>query len=224
MRPSKWRVPVAVTAFACILGTSLQTGPALAHEYAHGLPTVVDVSPRAVATTDFITDNDAVTLTATGFLPGEEVRLDIASTPSGIEAIHDRKRARPDGTVTFRIGGSPGRPTNAYAGGYQAEITSKQSMAEGYLSESFSVLPVIPADGTHAGSETGGAHTGGGTNGATPPIGRIGPRASNGLHIPPGPGFSVIGVGLSMLALIFTSAATAVVARRSQKSMTHDRP
>ncbi|SDS72558.1 hypothetical protein SAMN04489751_2697 [Brevibacterium sandarakinum] len=215
MRPSKWRIPVAVTASACILGTGLQADPALAHEYEDGLPTVIDVSPRAVATTDFITDNDAVTLTATGFLPGEKVRLDIASTPTGIEAIHDRKRARADGTVTFPIGGSPGRPTNTYAGGYQAEITSEQSMAEGYLSESFSVLPVIPADGTHAGTETGGA---------TPPIGRIGPRANNGLHIPPGPGFSVIGVGLSLLALIFTSAATAVVARRSQKSTTHDRP
>lgn len=205
---------MAVTASVCILGTILQPCPAVADEYADGVPTIVDVSPRAVATTDFVTDNDAVTVTATGFLPGEEVRLDIVSTPTGIEAIHDRKRARADGTVTFPIGGSPGRPTNAYAGGYQAEITSEQSMDEEYLSESFSVLPIIPATG---------ADTGAGTGGATTPIGSIGPRTRNGIQVPPGPGFSVIGVGLSMLALIFTSAATAVVTRRSRKSMTDDR-
>lgn len=217
MRPSRWRTPLAVTAAACILGTTLQPGPAVADEFADGVPSVVDISPRAVATTDFITGNDAVTITATGFLPGEEVRLDIVSTPVGVEAIHDRKRARADGTVAFPIGGSPGRPINTYAGGYQAEITAEQSMDEAYLSESFSVLPVIPA----AGTDTGIADTGAGD--ATSPVGSIAPQARNSLQVPPSPGFSVVGVGLSMLTLVFTSAATAVVARRSQRSMTDDR-
>lgn len=212
MRPSRWRTPLAVTAAACILGTTLQPGPAVADEFADGVPSVVDISPRAVATTDFITGNDAVTITATGFLPGEEVRLDIVSTPVGVEAIHDRKRARADGTVAFPIGGSPGRPINTYAGGYQAEITAEQSMDEAYLSESFSVLPVIPA----AGADTGAGES-------TSPLGSIGPQSRSGLQVPPSPGFSVVGVGLSMLTLVFTSAATAVVARRSQRSMTDDR-
>lgn len=214
MRASRWRTPLAVTAAACILGTTLLPGPAVADEYADGVPTVVDIRPRAVATTDFITDNDAVTITATGFLPGEEVQLDIVSTPPGVEAIHDRRRARADGTVAFAIGGSPGRPINTYAGGYQAEVTSEQSMDEEYLSESFSVLPVIPASG---------ADTGAGTGGATTRMGSIGPFARNGLHVSPSPGLSVVGVGLSLLTLIFTSAATGVVARRTQKSATDDR-
>ncbi|WP_193078522.1 hypothetical protein [Brevibacterium aurantiacum] len=214
MRASRWRTPLAVTAAACILGTTLLPGPAVADEYADGVPTVVDIRPRAVATTDFITDNDAVTITATGFLPGEEVQLDIVSTPPGVEAIHDRRRARADGTVAFAIGGSPGRPINTYAGGYQAEVTSEQSMDEEYLSESFSVLPVIPASG---------ADTGAGTGGATTRMGSIGPFARNGLQVSPSPGLSVVGVGLSLLTLIFTSAATGVVARRTQKSATDDR-
>ena len=214
MRPSLWRATLAVTASASILGTLLLPGPTLANEYVGGVPAIVDISPRAVATTDFIAHDDAVTLTAAGFLPGEEVRLDIVSTPRGVQAIHDSKRARADGTVTFPIGGSRGRPTNSYAGGYQAKITSEQSMDDGHLSDSFSVLPVIP---------TAGADTGAGNGGATSPIGSIGPRTTNGIHVPPGPGFSTIGVGLSMLALVFTSAATAVVARRSQKSRTDDR-
>ncbi|WP_193073202.1 MULTISPECIES: hypothetical protein [unclassified Brevibacterium] len=214
MRASRWRTPLAVTAAACILGTTLLPGPAVADEYADGVPTVVDIRPRAVATTDFITDNDAVTITATGFLPGEEVQLDIVSTPPGVEAIHDRRRARADGTVAFAIGGSPGRPINTYAGGYQAEVTSEQSMDEEHLSESFSVLPVIPASG---------ADTGAGTGGATTRMGSIGPFARNGLQVSPSPGLSVVGVGLSLLTLIFTSAATGVVARRTQKSATDDR-
>lgn len=214
MRASRWRTPLAVTAAACILGTTLLPGPAVADEYADGVPTVVDIRPRAVATTDFITDNDAVTITATGFLPGEEVQLDIVSTPPGVEAIHDRRRARADGTVAFAIGGSPGRPINTYAGGYQAEVTSEQSMDEEHLSESFSVLPVIPASG---------ADTGAGTGGATTRMGNIGPFARNGLQVSPSPGLSVVGVGLSLLTLIFTSAATGVVARRTQKSATDDR-
>lgn len=215
MRPSLWRATLAVTASAGILGTLLLPGSALADENADGVPAIVDISPRAVATTDFITSNDAVTLTATGFLPGEEVRLDIVSTPRGIQAIHDSKKARADGTVTFPIGGSLSRPTNSYAGSYQAEITSEQSMDDGHLRDSFSVLPVIPA---------AGADTGAGTGGASSPVGSIGPRTKNGIQIPSGSGFSAIGVGLSMLALIFTSAATAVVTRRSQKSTTNDRP
>ena len=214
MRASRWRTPLAVTAAACILGTTLLPGPAVADEYADGVPTVVDIRPRAVATTDFITDNDAVTITATGFLPGEEVQLDIVSTPPGVEAIHDRRRARADGTVAFAIGGSPGRPINTYAGGYQAEVTSEQSMDEEYLSESFSVLPVIPASG---------ADTGAGSGGATTRMGSIGPFARHGLQVSPSPGLSVVGVGLSLLTLIFTSAATGVVARRTQKSATDDR-
>ncbi|TSI19459.1 hypothetical protein [Brevibacterium aurantiacum] len=213
MRPPKWRTPLAITATGCILGTALQPCPAAADEYADGEPTIVDVSPRALATTDFITDNEAVTITATGFLPGEEVRLDIASTPRGIEAIHDRRRARADGTVMFPIGGPPGRPLNTYAGGYQAEITSEQSMDEEHLSESFSVLPVIPTSDTD---------TGAGSAGATTPVGSIGPQARNGLQVPPSPGSSVFGIGLSMLALVFASAATAVVARRSPNSTSDD--
>lgn len=222
MRPPKWRTPLAVTAAACILATTLQPGPATADEYTDGLPTVVDISPGAIATTDFITDNDAVTITVAGFLPGEEVRLDIVSTPKGIEAIHDSQRARADGTVTFPVGGPPGRPVNTYAGGYQVEITSEQSMNEGYLSESFSVLPVVPASGTDPGADTG-AGAGDGTAGATKPVGSIGPLAKNGLQNPPSPGFSVIGVGLSLLVLVFASAAAAAVARRSQNSTTDDR-
>lgn len=123
-----------MAAAACILGTTLQPGAAVADEYADGTPRIAGISPRAVATTDFITDNDAASVMVTGFLPGEEVQLDIVSTPTGIEAIHDRKRARADGTVTFAIGGSPGRPISTYAGGYQAEITSTQSVNEKYLS------------------------------------------------------------------------------------------
>ncbi|MCF2574000.1 hypothetical protein [Brevibacterium sp. UCMA 11754] len=218
MRPPKWRIPLAITAAACILGTTLQPGPAAADEYADGVPSVVDVSPRALATTDFITDNQAVTITATGFLPGEEVRLDIASTPRGIETIHDRRRARADGTVTFPIGGPPGRPLNTYAGGYQAEISSEQSMDEEHLSESFSVLPVIPASDTDTGADTGA-----GTGGATTQVGSIGPQARNGIQVPPSPGLSVLGIGLSMLTLVFASAATVVVARRSPKSTSDDR-
>ncbi|MCF2587079.1 hypothetical protein [Brevibacterium sp. UCMA 11752] len=214
MRPPKWRIALAITAAACILGTSLQPGPAAADEYADGVPRVIDISPRAVATTDFITDGEAVTITATGFLPGEEVRLEIASTPKGIEAIHDRRRARADGTVTFPIGGPPGRPLNAYAGGYQAEITSEQSMDDKHLRESFSVLPVIPTSGTD---------TGAGTGAATTPVGSIGLQTSNGLQAPPSPGFSVFGVGLSMLTLVFAAAATAVVARKSPNSTSDDR-
>ncbi|MBM6589267.1 hypothetical protein [Brevibacterium sp. RIT 803] len=213
MRSPNWRTPSAVMAAACILGTTLHPGSAAAADYADGVPTIVDVSPRALATTDFITDNEAVTITATGFLPGEEVRLNIASTPRGIEAIHDRRRARADGTVTFPIGGPPGRPLNTYAGGYQAEITSEQSMDEEQLSESFSVLPVIPAGDTDAGTGTGGATT---------PAGSIGSQARNGLQVPPSPGFSVFGIGLSMLTLVFASAATVVVARRSPNSTSDD--
>ena len=214
MRPPKWRIALAITAAACILGTSLQPGPAAADEYADGVPRVIDISPRAVATTDFITDGEAVTITATGFLPGEEVRLDIASTPRGIEAIHDRRRARADGTVTFPIGGPPGRPLNAYAGGYQAEITSEQSMDDKHLRESFSVLPVIPTSGTE---------TGAGTGGATKPVGSIGLQTGNELQAPPSPGLSVFGVGLSMLTLVFAAAATAVVTRKSPNSTSDDR-
>lgn len=213
MRPIHWRTLVSMSASACMLGALLAPAPAAADEDASALPTIVEVSPRAVATTDFVTENDAITLTAAGFLPGEEVRLDIASTPRGIEAVHDSRRARADGTVTFPIGGSRGRPSNNYAGGYLAEITSGQSMDEEYLSESFSVLPVVPADG---------ADTGAGAGGATTPIGSIGPRAKNGIEIPSGPGFSVIGVGLSLLVLVVTSAATAVMTRKSQRSMTDD--
>ena len=213
MRPSQWRTPLAVTASASILATLLLPGPAMAAESGDAVPTIVDVSPRAVATTDFISENDAVTVTATGFLPGEEVRLVVASTPRGIEAIHDRKRARADGTVTFSLGGSPGRPTNSYSGSYQTEITSGQSMDEGHLSESFSVLPVAPTTGSNTGASTGGSSTSAGS---------IGYRATNGIRVPSTPGFSVIGVGLSLLALVFTSAAAAVVAQRSQKSRAND--
>lgn len=213
MRPSRWRTPLAVTAAACILGTTLLPGPAVADEYADGVPTVVDISPQAVATTDFITDNAALTITATGFLPGEEVQLDIVSTPTGIEAIHDRRRAQADGTVAFPIGGSPGRPINTYAGGYQAEITSKQSLDKDYLTESFSVLPVIPSNG---------ADTGAGTGGATTPLESSGLHAKNGFQVSANPSPSAIGVGLSILTLVCISAATAVVARRTQKSATDD--
>lgn len=213
MRPPQWRTPLPVTASASILATLLLPGPAVADEYADGVPTIVDVSPRTVATNDFIAENDAVTVTATGFLPGEEVRLVVVSTPRGIEAIHDSRRARADGTVTFPIGGSSGGPSNSYSGSYQAEITSDQSKHEGHLSETFSVLPAVPADG---------AKTGAGTGGASVPAGSMDCRAMNGIRVPPGPGFSVIGVGLSLLALVFTSAATAVVTQKSQKSMAND--
>lgn len=213
MRPSQWRTPLAVTASASILAALLLPGPAVADEYGHAVPTIVDVSPRAVGATDFIGENDAVTVTATGFLPGEEVHLVVASTPRGTGAIHDRRRARTDGTVTFSIGGSPGRPTNSYSGSYQAEITSGQSMDEGHLSESFSVLPVVPATGTNTGASRDEASTSARS---------IGYRAANGIRVPSTPGFSVIGVGLSMLALVFTSAAAAVVTQRSQKSRAND--
>lgn len=150
MRALTWTTSATVTASACILGTLLLPNAASAHEYADDVPTVANVSPRAVSALDFIAGDDAVTVTANGFFPGEEVRIDIVSTSREIEAVHELKRARADGTVAISIGGSPGKPANAYAGEYQAKISSAQSMAEEFVRESFLVLPAVPAVGAES--------------------------------------------------------------------------
>ncbi|GAA1502510.1 S1 family peptidase [Brevibacterium permense] len=112
----------------------------------------ISIDPKEIAASDFVQEDEGVTITVKGFDEGEKVNLEVASGPEGVEGIELEETANENGAAAFSIYGTSAENPEAYLGDYDLEVTGANDTAEEEaLTGQFDVL--ADEDGTGGGSE-----------------------------------------------------------------------
>ncbi|MGJ5723044.1 LPXTG cell wall anchor domain-containing protein [Brevibacterium sp. H602] len=111
----------------------------------------ISIDPKQIAASDFVKEDNGVTITVKGFEEGEEVNLEVASGPEGVEGIELEETANENGAAAFSIYGTSAENPEAYLGKYDVEVTgANDTEDESALTGSFEV--VADEDGSGGGS------------------------------------------------------------------------
>lgn len=112
----------------------------------------ISIDPKEIAASDFVQEDEGVTITVKGFDEGEKVNLEVASGPEGVEGIELEETANENGAAAFSIYGTSAENPEAYLGDYDLKVTGANDTAEEEaLTGQFDVL--ADEDGTGGGSE-----------------------------------------------------------------------
>ena len=111
----------------------------------------ISIDPKQIAASDFVKEDEGVTITVKGFDEGEKVTLEVANGPEGVEGIELEETANENGAAAFSIYGTSAENPEAYLGKYDVEVTgANDTEDESALTGSFEV--VADEDGSGGGS------------------------------------------------------------------------
>jgi LPXTG-motif cell wall-anchored protein len=111
----------------------------------------ISIDPKQIAASDFVKEDNGVTITVKGFDEGEKVTLEVANGPEGVEGIKLDETANENGAAAFSIYGTSAENPEAYLGKYDVEVTgANDTEDESALTGSFEV--VADEDGSGGGS------------------------------------------------------------------------
>ncbi len=111
----------------------------------------ISIDPKQIAASDFVKEDEGVTITVQGFDEGEKVTLEVANGPEGVEGITLDETANENGAAAFSIYGTSASNPEAYLGKYDVEVTgANDTEDESALTGSFEV--VADEDGSGGGS------------------------------------------------------------------------
>ncbi|AMT93662.1 hemagglutinin [Brevibacterium linens] len=113
----------------------------------------ISIDPKEIVASDFVKEDEGVTITVKGFDEGEKVNLEVASGPEGVEGIELEETANENGAAAFSIYGTSAENPEAYLGKYDVEVAgANDTEDESALTGSFEVV----ADEDGSGGGTGG--------------------------------------------------------------------
>ena len=112
----------------------------------------ISIDPKQIAASDFVKEDNGVTITVKGFDEGEEVTLKVANGPEGVEGIELNETANENGAAAFSIYGTSAENPEAYLGKYDVQVSgANDTEDESALTGAFEV--VADEDGSGGGSE-----------------------------------------------------------------------
>src|SRR5699024_467958 len=101
----------------------------------------ISVDPKEIAASDFVKEDEGVTITVKGFDEGEKVTLEVASGPENVKGITLEETANENGAAAFAIYGTSASDPSAYLGKYDVEVTgANDTEDEDALTGSFEVV------------------------------------------------------------------------------------
>ena len=112
----------------------------------------ISIDPKQIAASDFVKEDQGVTITVQGFDEGEKVTLEVANGPEGVEGIELNETANENGAAAFSIYGTSAENPEAYLGKYDVQVSgANDTEDESALTGAFEV--VADEDGSGGGSE-----------------------------------------------------------------------
>ncbi|MGO3021793.1 MAG: LPXTG cell wall anchor domain-containing protein [Brevibacterium sp.] len=123
----------------------------------------ISIDPKEIAASDFVQEDEGVTITVKGFDEGEKVNLEVASGPEGVEGIELKETANENGAAAFSIYGTSAENAEAYLGKYDVEVTgANDTEDESALTGSFEAVADEDGSGGGSGGDDGGNNDDGG--------------------------------------------------------------
>ncbi|WP_209325219.1 LPXTG cell wall anchor domain-containing protein [Brevibacterium renqingii] len=117
----------------------------------------ISVDPKEIAASEFVKEDEGVTITVKGFDEGEKATLKVASGPENVKGITLKETANENGAAAFAIYGTSKSDPSAYLGKYDVQVTgANDAEDEDALTGSFEVV----ADEDGNGGGTGGGDDG----------------------------------------------------------------
>ncbi|WP_350271137.1 trypsin-like serine protease [Brevibacterium sp. CBA3109] len=165
----------------------------------------INVDPKEIVASDFVKEDEGVTVTVKGFDEGEKVTLKVASGPENVEGITLDETANENGAAAFSIYGTSETDPSVYLGKYDVNVTgANDTDEEKALAGSFSV--VADEDGNGGGND-------GGDNGSKDDDG----NGDGGSDLPR-TGAELTGLAAGAGLLVVGGAAVVLTMRRNKKN------
>ena len=121
----------------------------------------ISVDPKEIAASDFVKEDEGVTITVKGFDEGEKVTLEVASGPENVKGITLEETANENGAAAFAIYGTSASDPSAYLGKYDVEVTgANDTEDEDALTGSFEVVADEDGNGGGTGGDDDGSSDG----------------------------------------------------------------
>ncbi|WP_344331463.1 hemagglutinin, partial [Brevibacterium marinum] len=116
----------------------------------------INVDPKEIVASEFVKEDEGVTVSVNGFEEGEKVTLEVASGPENVEGITLDETANENGAAAFSIYGTSETDPSVYLGKYDVKVTgANDTDEEKALNGSFNVVEDEDGNGG-GGNDDGG--------------------------------------------------------------------